>query len=191
MKTLGRVVLLLGVWGALPLADSASAGDRGAMIERGSYLTTISGCHDCHSPKVFSPEGIPSPDPSRLLAGHIAGTQLPELDKRAFAPGYWYQMSPDLTAFAGPWGVSYAANLTPDEQTGIGLWTEEVFIAAIRTGKHMGAGRPILPPMPWPYLSQATDDDLKAIFAYLKSLPPIKNPVPAPVAPPAGAAGAH
>jgi hypothetical protein len=51
------------------------------------------------------------------------------------------------------------------------------------SGKHMGAGRPILPPMPWQNLSQAIDEDLRTIFAYLKSLPPVKNAVPAPIPP--------
>jgi hypothetical protein len=91
-------------------------------------------------------------------------------------------MNDNLTAFVGPWGMSFAANLTPDEQTGIGLWSEEHFINAMRTGKHMGAGRPILPPMPWSNLSRATDEDLQAMFAYFKSLKPVRNQVPAPVA---------
>jgi hypothetical protein len=92
-----------------------------------------------------------------------------------------------LTAWSGPWGVSYATNLTPDEETGIGAWDENMFIQALRTGQHLGGGRPILPPMPWEMYRQASDEDLKAIFAYLKSLPPISNQVPEPViaAPPA------
>jgi len=89
------------------------------------------------------------------------------------------------TAFAGPWGVSYGANLTPDRDTGLGQWTEKMFLDAMRTGKHAGAGRPILPPMPWPSYKQMTDDDLKAVFAYLQSVKPISNRVPEPViAPP-------
>ena len=88
-----------------------------------------------------------------------------------------------ITAFVGPWGVSFASNLTPDKQTGIGLWTENVFIQTMRTGKHMGKGRPILPPMPWFNLAKATDEDLKAMFAFFKSLPPIKNAVPQPIPP--------
>ena len=83
-----------------------------------------------------------------------------------------------LTAFAGPWGVSYAANLTPDQNTGLGVWTEDMFVKALRTGKHMGTSRPIQPPMPWMWAGQATDDDLKAMFAYLKSIPPVVNHVP-------------
>jgi hypothetical protein len=89
-----------------------------------------------------------------------------------------------FTAWTGPWGVSFSANLTPDQNTGIGVWTEEMFIQTLREGKHMGNGRPLLPPMPWQPYGQKTDDDLKAIFAYLKSLPPMANRVPDPVPPP-------
>lgn len=86
-----------------------------------------------------------------------------------------------MTAWAGPWGVSYAANLTPDQNTGMGIWTEDMFIKAMRAGKHMGYGREILPPMPWQASSNLTDEDLKAIFAYLRSVPPISNRVPGPL----------
>jgi mono/diheme cytochrome c family protein len=160
-------------------ADDPAAKQK--RIERGKYMVQFGGCHDCHSPKIFTPEG-PVPDPSKLLSGHPAGSKLPAIDKQALTPGYWVLLGPDFTSFVGPWGVSYAFNLTPDEQTGIGLWTEDIFIQAMRTGKHMGSGRPILPPMAWPGLAGLTDDDLKAIFAYLKSLPAIKNAVPAPIA---------
>ena len=97
--------------------------------------------------------------------------------------------NPMLTAWAGPWGVSFAANLTPDKETGIAEWSEEHFIQALRTGKHQGQpnGRDILPPMPWQFFKSMTDEDLKAIFAYLRSLPPVKNQVPLPVLPPAAA----
>lgn len=162
-------------------ADDAAAKQK--RIERGRHLVDVVGCEDCHSPKIFGPEGFPHPDPSKKLSG-FSGMKLPAIDKKALAPGYWYLMAPDLTAYVGPWGVSYAANLTPDDQTGIGLWTEDIFVSAIRTGKHMGAGRPILPPMPWNYYKNLNDDDLKAIFAYLETIPAIKNVVPAPVAPP-------
>ena len=92
-----------------------------------------------------------------------------------------------MTAWSGPWGVSYTANLTPDQETGIGAWSEENFIQALRTGKHLGGGRDILPPMPWPAYQNLSDEDLKSIFAYLKSIPPIRNQVPDPVPPgPAG-----
>jgi hypothetical protein len=167
------------------LAVSAHAAENNAAnlksVERGRYLAESMGCQDCHSPKIIGPEGIPHPDASKAYSGH-PGSKLPTIDKKALVPGNWYMMSPDLTAYVGPWGVSYAANITPDEQTGIGLWTEDIFVQSIRTGKHMGAGRPILPPMPWMYYTNLSDDDLKAIYAYLRSLKPIKNAVPAPIA---------
>jgi hypothetical protein len=88
------------------------------------------------------------------------------------------------TAFAGPWGVSFSANLTPDPDTGLGKWTEDMFIAAIRTGRHEGKGRPILPPMPYPMFRNLNDEDLASIFAYLQSLKPTRNRVPSPIDPP-------
>ena len=150
--------------------------------KHGAYLVNLGGCNDCHSPKVFTAMG-PVPDTTRLLSGHPAGDKLPPFDPQMVQPGKWNLGSGDLTAWVGLWGVSYAANLTPDEPTGIGTWTEEIFIKALRSGKHMGIGRPILPPMPWQSIGQTTDEDLKAIFAYLKSLPPVQNKVPDPVPP--------
>jgi len=88
-----------------------------------------------------------------------------------------------MTAWAGPWGISYAANLTPDQNTGLGIWTEYMFIKAMRTGKHMGAGRDILPPMPWQNLNKLSDADLRAVYAYLRTVPAVKNRVPDPVPP--------
>ena len=154
------------------------------MVEWGNYLVTMGGCNDCHSPKKLTPQG-PMIDSSKMLSGHPASLALLPFDKNALTPNHWIQMSPDLTAYVGPWGISYAANLTPDSTTGIGAWTEDVFIKTLRTGKHLGQekGREILPPMPWPEIAQMTDDDLRAIYQYLHSLPPIHNQVPAPVAP--------
>jgi hypothetical protein len=109
---------------------------------------------------------------------------VPEVPKDVIAPDKWGALATnDLTTWTGPWGVSFARNLTPDVATGIGSWTEEIFIKALRTGKDMGEGRAILPPMPWPMIGQATDADLKAIFAYLKSLKPVENAVPDPISP--------
>jgi mono/diheme cytochrome c family protein len=82
-------------------------------------------------------------------------------------------------AFRGPWGVSYSANLTPDPETGLGAWTDGEIIAAIY-GARRGGGR-VLPPMPTQHYSQGiAEGDLRAITAYLRSLPPIRNKVPAP-----------
>jgi Cytochrome c len=153
------------------------------MIKRGDYIVTTSSCADCHSPKIMTQMG-PVPDSTRHLSGHPANDPLPPLDDKPIRPGNWIYIGPDLTTFVGPWGISYTANLTPDSATGIGAWNETTFINTIRNGKHLGNGRDILPPMPWNFIAKLTDEDLKAVFAYLKSLPPISNRVPAPVSPP-------
>jgi cytochrome c553 len=135
-------------------------------LKRGEYLVTIAGCHDCHSPKMDS-EG--TPDGRRPLSGRPV-TTAPPLQ----AAGE-IRASLDFTAFAGPWGNSYAANLTPDAETGIGIrYTEAAFITTIRTGKKP-EGEPLLPPMPWPVYRNMTDDDLKAVYAYLTTLKPVRN----------------
>jgi len=152
------------------------------MIKRGDYIVTTGSCNDCHSPKVMTKMG-PIPDSTRLLSGHPAGDPLPPISK-SDVTSPWIRLTPDLTAFVGPWGISYSANLTPDSASGIGAWSEATFINTIRSGKHLGNGRDILPPMPWPFVGKLTDDDLKAVFAYLQSLPAINNKVPAPVSPP-------
>jgi cytochrome c553 len=168
-------------------AAQAPASGKAEAVKRGEYLVTIAGCHDCHTPKVQGPHGEPLPDMARALSGHPADAPHPtwspaDMERHAMA-----LTNPMLTAWAGPWGVSFAINLTPDEETGLGGWTEEALIKAMRTGKHQGQpnGRPILPPMPWMAYQQATDEDLKAIWAYLRSIPPVKNRVPLPVPPPA------
>ena len=154
------------------------------MIKKGGYLVLSAGCHDCHTPKIMTAQG-PIDDSTKWLAGHLAGTKLPPIDEKALQPGNWVLLSPDLTAFVGPWGISYPANLTPDSATGIGAWGEETFIKTLRTGKHLGqeGGRPILPPMPWYNLAKMEEADLKAIHAYLMSIPAINNRVPAPLSP--------
>lgn len=179
---LGRVVMAAFVACCLGAASAASAQ---SAAKRGEYLVNFGGCNDCHSPKVMTPNG-PAPDKARLLSGYPADTQLPPIPPRVVgaAPNQWAALTNgDLTAWVGPWGTSYTANLTPDKQTGLGGWTAEQFIKTMRTGKHLGVGRPILPPMPWYSLAGLSDADLKAIFAYLRSLKPIKNQVPSPVPP--------
>jgi hypothetical protein len=163
--------------------------ETGELIQRGNYMVTASGCNDCHSPKKLTQQG-PVIDSPKMLSGHPADMPLTPFDPAALKPGQWIQMAPDLTAYVGPWGVSYAANLTPDSSTGIGAWTKEVFIKTLRTGRHLGleGGRPILPPMPWQEVSKMSDEDLGAIYTYLHSLPPVKNRVPVPLSP-ADAAG--
>jgi cytochrome c553 len=164
---------------------AAGGGDPAAQVKRGEWLVRFGGCADCHSPKVMSPMG-PVPDSSRLLCGQPEDAKVPTIPAGAITPDGWVALTnAHMTAWAGPWGVSFAANLTPDEATGIGNWTEQAFIQTMRTGKHMGAGRNILPPMPWQALGSLSDSDLKAIFAFLRSLKPVRNEVPQPV-PPAG-----
>jgi mono/diheme cytochrome c family protein len=160
-----------------PPAQAAGKGD--PRVERGEYLVTTLGCADCHSPKKMGPNG-PEPDMSRYLSGHPENANLPAPPQLPAGP--WIATTSwDLTAWSGPWGVSYAFNLTPDENTGIGSWSEETFMQAIRTGRHMGVARPILPPMPWQQYRHLTDEDLRSVYAYLRSLPPIQNRVPQPV----------
>jgi len=153
------------------------------MIKHGDYIVTTGSCNDCHSPKIMTKMG-PMPDSTRLLSGHPANDPLPPINLNSLKPGNWMSMASDITAFVGPWGISYTANLTPDSATGIGAWSEATFINTIRSGKHLGNGRDILPPMPWPFVSKLTDDDLKSVYVYLMSLPPVSNKVPAPVSPP-------
>jgi hypothetical protein len=158
----------------------AGRGGGSAAVQRGEYLVTVGGCNDCHTPWKMGQNG-PEPDMTRMLSGHPQELTMPEPPKPV---GPWIaSASGTFTAWAGPWGTSYSANLTPDPETGLGKWTEQNFIESMRTGKHMGRGRPILPPMPWPNLAKATDADLKAMFAYLRSIPAIPNQVPEPVAP--------
>lgn len=165
-------------------ASGARAADA-AQVARGKYLVTIGGCNDCHTNKIMGPNG-PEPDPKMMLAGHPEKMKITAPATAPAAP-WAYVVAPTLTAWTGPWGVSFAANLTPDKNTGLGNWTEDMFIKALRTGRHMGVSRQILPPMPWQAFGQMTDADLKAVFAYLRTIPPVVNHVPDPI-PPAGPA---
>ena len=152
------------------------------LVARGKYLVTTGGCSDCHSPKVYTDMG-PVPDSTKLLSGYQQDETLPEFDPRIVQPGMWVITESNFSGWVGPWGISYAANLTPDKETGIGTLSEEMFIKSLREGKWMGIGRPLLPPMPWQNMAQMTDQDLRAMYAYLMSLPPIHNEVPQPVPP--------
>jgi hypothetical protein len=144
-------------------------------VQRGEYLVKIMGCNDCHTPWKMGPQG-PEPDMDRFLSGHPEQIG-PLPNPKAAEPFVWSAFGTN-TAFSGPWGVSYTFNLTPERNTGLGIWTEEMFVQTIRTGRHMGVSRPINPPMPWPAYRNASDDDLKAIYAYLRTIKPIVNHVP-------------
>ena len=172
------LILLIGCQGQ---QEEAKMTDQ-QMIERGKFLVTVGGCDDCHTPKNFGPNG-PELDMTRRLSGHPAGTPVPPVDTSLIHQ--WAYMSHDLTMVVGPWGVTFSANLTPDNETGIGTWQPEMFVNAMKTGKHLGVaeGRPIFPPMPWQNLAQLPEEDLKCMFAYLKSLPAVQNKVPNPLPP--------
>ncbi len=166
----------------LTIAAPAQAADRPALTvanaARGKYLVSTSGCMDCHTPMKMGANG-PEWDMSRMLSGHPDSLQMPPVP--ALPEGPWLIVSSATnTAWAGPWGVSFTANLTPDPETGLGNWTARDFKATIRTGRHMGRGRAILPPMPIPVYNNLTDADLESIFAYLRTIPPVKNLVPEP-----------
>lgn len=170
------LVLAATALGAEPaLAADSDAG----KVARGKYLVTTSACHDCHTPWHLGPAG-PEPDMSRMLSGHPESVVISQ--PATLPSGPWtITAAATNTAWSGPWGVSFTANLTPDAETGLGKWTLATFMQAIRTGRHMGRGRQILPPMPYAMYRNFTDEDLEAIFSFLRSVPPVKNRVPEPL----------
>lgn len=159
-------------------SEAKAAGDK---VARGKYLVTVAGCNDCHTPWKMGPAG-PEPDMSRMLSGHPEGIELPPAP--TLPPGPWIvSVAATNTAWSGPWGVSYTANLTPDPETGLGKWTLRNFIDTLRTGRHMGRGRAVLPPMPIQMYKNFTDQDMDAIFSYLRTIPVVQNRVPEPLPP--------
>ena len=181
LKMLVRIALVVAASfaraGEPPAATAASE-----ALARGKYLVTIAACNDCHTPWKMTAEG-PKPDMDRMLSGHPESEGVPQPFKPIKGSPYVIHINGHLTAWSGDWGVSFAANLTPDMNTGLGIWTEDMFLDALKMGKHMGKGRQILPPMPWNWYGQLPDEDLKAMFAYLKSIPAISNRVPVPLGP--------
>ncbi len=170
-----RIALLLAI---LPFSTASADTDK---LDRGKYLVTVAGCNDCHTPFVLGPNG-PEPDMSRMLSGHPNDMDLPNAP--ALPAGPWSVVVTDTnTAWAGPWGVSFTANLTPDPETGLGKWSLRNFVDTIRTGRHLGRGREILPPMPIPMYKNFTDADLDAIYTFLQSIPAVVNKVPDPLPP--------
>lgn len=152
-------------------------GGFGSQIAWGKHIVTIGGCNDCHTPKKMGPNG-----PEDNMDLELSGTpsQYPRINvdrKEIESKGLAVS---NMTEWIGQWGISYPANITSDTTTGIGNWTEEQFILCLRKGKYGGApaGRSLLPPMPWPEFAQMTDDELKAVYAYLESTKPIHNIVP-------------
>lgn len=162
------------------LAYTFTPPSKAERVARGRYIAQAFACSDCHSPWVLGPNG-PQPDAARYLSGHPADLELPPAPK---AEGPWItSASASMTAWNGPWGTSFTANLTPDDETGLGRWSEADFIATLRNGRHLGRGRELLPPMPFPAIRQMTDEDLGSLFAFLQSIPAISNRVPNPLPP--------
>ncbi len=201
MEKSRKWMLLVAVAGGTAMAAALAAQQPGRVatpvkdpvIARGEYLAHIAGCNDCHTPLKMGPKG-PEPDMTRMLSGHPENMVMPPAPALApDAPWNWAGAATS-TAFAGPWGISYSRNLTPDKETGLGNWTEEQFVRALRTGRHQGNpnGRMILPPMPWPSVSQMTDEDLHAVWTFLRAIPAVRNDAPQSIpAPPPPASARH
>lgn len=156
------------------------------QVAWGKHLVAMGGCSDCHTPKKMTSKGQ-VPDRSMYLAGHPANVPLPKVNRKEIE-NKGLMTTNDLSFWIGPWGITYAANLTPDPTTGLGNWTAGQFLRCIREGKENGSpnARPLLPPMNFVAAEvnhAASDAELTAIFAYLKTINPVHNPVPAPQPP--------
>jgi hypothetical protein len=149
-------------------------------VKEGEHLVAILDCEICHSTKRMGPQG-PELVPELRFGGHQAGTVLPPYDDKTVKAG-WALFAEDFTSFVGPWGHTFAGNISSDS-TGIGMWTEDQFKKVLREGKYKGLDntRPILPPMPWQAYKNLTDEEISSIFAYLKTTSPVKNVVPAAI----------
>ncbi len=169
-------IVLVAMAAAAPAAEKKARAYSTAQVKRGKQLVTVGGCNDCHTPWKFDAElGMPIPDMSRMLSGHPEGAPLPQGTPGPQDIGL---IGPTFTSFRLPFGVVLTPNLTPDQDTGTGTWTERMFLDIFRKGKHLGGdGRPVLPPMPWNAVASLPDEDIVAIFAYLRSIPPIRNHV--------------
>lgn len=151
-RRLRGAAFLIATLTACTFAAPAAADE--AKVKRGEYLTTLGGCLDCHTPGYF----LGQPDWEHRLSGSEVGFEIPGL------------------------GVFHGPNLTPDPETGLGNWTEDDIVKALRTGERPD-GRMLAPIMPYENLKALTDDDAYAIAAFLKSLPPTVNKVPGPFGP--------
>ena len=183
MKTIAIVLLPLLACACMSetTPDTQGPMDPEQLVARGEHLVNSIGCDDCHSPKIMTDHG-PEPDLARRLSGHPSDLTNPSYPAGVLSD--WVLFNQQFTSMVGPWGTSFAANISSDD-TGIGLWSEEQFFRAIREGKYKGManGRDLLPPMPWPSYSKLEDEDLRAIFAFLKSTEPVRNIVPSPIPP--------
>ena len=126
------------------------------VLERGSYLTNrVAGCIDCHSKRDFTKYSGP------VIPGTEGGGGLVFDQKLAMIPG-----------------TLYGRNITPDPETGIGTWTDDEILRAMTQGISKN-GDTLFPLMPYPNYNHMAKEDLLSIIAYIKTLKPIKNKVPA------------
>lgn len=141
-------------------------------------------CTQCHTPKIKTALGY-MPDKNRFLSGYAQNQELPDLPYAEIMAGEAEKTfyTTDATVWVGRWGVSFAANLTPDPETGIGSWEEEDFIDIFRDGKHFGQENPRISPMPVNVYSQLRFFELGSIFMYLQTIPPVSNEVPTRIPP--------
>lgn len=155
----------------------AQYGAYDSQVKWGEHLVKVGGCNDCHTPKKMGPNG-PEHDMSLMLSGHPAQMPPADFDPKEAAKKNLI-VTQTFTSWVGPWGTTYAANLTSDS-TGIGNWKEEQFVKCLREKKWMGLDntRPLMPPMSMMPVTEMSEEELKAIFAYLKTTPAIKNVIP-------------
>ncbi|MGY5850101.1 diheme cytochrome c-553 [Salegentibacter sp. F14] len=167
---------------SVPLIAEMDSITKKDLVKRGEYLVNTIGCQDCHSPKRMGNQG-PEYIEELAFSGYQASSELPPISQDALKKG-WMLMNHDLTAAVGPWGISFAANLTSDD-TGIGTWSFEQFKRSLTEGKLKGQpnGRMLLPPMPWQNFKNLKEEDLRAMYEYFLSTEPVNNPVPAPIPP--------
>lgn len=176
------IVLILGSHTVVTAQDNINDSVNKKRVKRGLQLVNQGRCNDCHTPFVESKDGL-MPDTKRTLSGHPSESEIPDIPSSEIDSEEWLEFlsSLDSTVWAGEWGISFAANLTPDPTTGIGKWNEDVFVEIMRSGRHVSLKRNINPPMPWKDYAKLSDEDLNSIFAYLATLKPINNAVPKPI----------
>lgn len=165
-------------------ADDQEEVYRKYNVERGKRLVELGGCSQCHTPKVKTTLGY-KPDKDRFMSGYPANEPLPNLPYPEIIAGEAERnfYTTDATIWVGRWGVSFAPNLTPDPETGIGSWTEEDFIEIFRGNKHFAEGEQVTSPMPVKAYSQLSYFELRSIFVYLQTIEPISNEVPKRIPP--------
>lgn len=144
-----QILITAGLTLALAACNGEAKPAKHEQVKRGEYLTTVMVCGDCHTPGYF----FGKPDENQKFAGSDVGFFIPGL------------------------GYFYGRNLTPDKETGLGTWSDDDIVKALRTGERPD-GRILSPNMPWKNFATLSDDDAYAIAAYLKTLKPVRREAP-------------